>query len=244
MKYWHSPFGSSKHSNKMFTYAFHLHLLLVERSSPKHADLWRSRLSSTSALLWRRLLDTRVDSVTGTSWSLRKDIVSVSLVCVKRWGMSQQYWDKLHDDKQLWLQWWHYSGIHPKGANPLREPASIIYLQMVNLCEKLISCITKAGCDGPCRSMAERSYPTPEVRGSGWERQAATTQERPRGATPCPRSGVAAKRSNPKSKELRLCRCRRAERSYSTLKVRRGGYEEMPLVQGKEQPWTDTLRPR
>ena len=29
--------------------------------------------------------------------------------------------------------------------------------------------------------------------------------------------------------------CRRAERSYSTFKVRRGGSEEIPLVQGKEQ---------
>ena len=29
--------------------------------------------------------------------------------------------------------------------------------------------------------------------------------------------------------------CRRAERSYSTFKVRRGGTEEIPLVQGKEQ---------
>ena len=28
---------------------------------------------------------------------------------------------------------------------------------------------------------------------------------------------------------------RRAERSYSMLKVRRGGGEEIPLVQGKEQ---------
>ena len=28
---------------------------------------------------------------------------------------------------------------------------------------------------------------------------------------------------------------RRAERSYSTFKVRRGGREEIPLVQGKEQ---------
>ena len=28
---------------------------------------------------------------------------------------------------------------------------------------------------------------------------------------------------------------RRAERSYSTFKVRRGGGEEIPLVQGKEQ---------
>ena len=33
---------------------------------------------------------------------------------------------------------------------------------------------------------------------------------------------------------LRGCR-RRAERSYSTFKFRRGGPEEIPLVQGKEQ---------
>ena len=32
-----------------------------------------------------------------------------------------------------------------------------------------------------------------------------------------------------------LRRCRRAERSYSTFKVRRGGGEEIPFVQGKEQ---------
>ena len=37
------------------------------------------------------------------------------------------------------------------------------------------------------------------------------------------------------SKEWWLCRCRRAERSYSTFKIRRGGGEEIPLVQGKEQ---------
>ena len=37
------------------------------------------------------------------------------------------------------------------------------------------------------------------------------------------------------SKEQRLHGCRRAERSYSTFKVRRGSYEEIPLVQGKEQ---------
>ena len=33
----------------------------------------------------------------------------------------------------------------------------------------------------------------------------------------------------------RLHGCRRAERSYSTFKVRRGGSEEIPLIQGKEQ---------
>ena len=32
-----------------------------------------------------------------------------------------------------------------------------------------------------------------------------------------------------------VCGCRRAERSYSTFKVRRGGPDEIPLVQGKKQ---------
>ena len=52
---------------------------------------------------------------------------------------------------------------------------------------------------------------------------------------PHPRPGVAAGRSNPMSKERWLRWCRRAERSYSTFKVRRGGSEEIPLIQGKEQ---------
>ena len=55
----------------------------------------------------------------------------------------------------------------------------------------------------------------------------------PRGATQHTRSGEAAERSNLTSKEWRLCR--RAERSYSTFKVRRGGRKEIPLIQGKEQ---------
>ena len=41
---------------------------------------------------------------------------------------------------------------------------------------------------------------------------------------------MAAKRSNPTFKERWLRGCRRAERSYSMFKVRRGD-----LVQGKEQ---------
>ena len=45
----------------------------------------------------------------------------------------------------------------------------------------------------------------------------------------------AAKRSNPMSRERWLPWHRRAERSYSTFKVRRGGHEEIPPVQGKEQ---------
>ena len=43
-------------------------------------------------------------------------------------------------------------------------------------------------------------------------------------------SGAVAKRSNPTSKEWQLRGCRRAKRSYSTFRVRRGH-----LVQGKEQ---------
>ena len=37
------------------------------------------------------------------------------------------------------------------------------------------------------------------------------------------------------SKEQWLCGSRRAERSYSTFKVRRGGGEEIHLLQGNEQ---------
>ena len=37
------------------------------------------------------------------------------------------------------------------------------------------------------------------------------------------------------SKEEWLHGHRRAKRSYSTFKVRRGGCEEIPIVQGKEQ---------
>ena len=46
---------------------------------------------------------------------------------------------------------------------------------------------------------------------------------------------MVAERSNPTSKDWWLRRCRRAERSYSMFKVRRGGGEEIPFIQGKEQ---------
>ena len=49
-----------------------------------------------------------------------------------------------------------------------------------------------------------------------------------RGATARPRSGAAAERSNPTSKEWWLHGCRRTERSYSMFKVRRGDHEEIP----------------
>ena len=46
---------------------------------------------------------------------------------------------------------------------------------------------------------------------------------------------MAAKRSNHTSKEGWLHGCKRAKRSYSTFKVRRGGSEEIPLIQVKGQ---------
>ena len=41
--------------------------------------------------------------------------------------------------------------------------------------------------------------------------------------------------NNPMYEERQLRRRRRAERSFSMLKVRRGSCEEIPLIQGKEQ---------
>ena len=57
-----------------------------------------------------------------------------------------------------------------------------------------------------------------------------------RSVTPCPRKRVAAKRSYPPPEEQTLHGRRRAERSYSTSKVRRGGSEEILLFQGKRNP--------
>ena len=56
-----------------------------------------------------------------------------------------------------------------------------------------------------------------------------------RRATPRLRSGEEAERNNLMFKELGLLGQRRAKRSYSTFKVRRGSCDELPLVQGKEQ---------
>ena len=47
---------------------------------------------------------------------------------------------------------------------------------------------------------------------------------------------MAEGRSNPTFKEQQLRGRRMAERSYSTFKVRRGGLEEIPLIQGKRNP--------
>ena len=50
-----------------------------------------------------------------------------------------------------------------------------------------------------------------------------------------PEARVVTRRTNPTSKASWLRGRRRAKRSYPTLKVRKGGGEEIPLIQGKEQ---------
>ena len=79
----------------------------------------------------------------------------------------------------------------------------------------------------------------PHVWGQGWQQRGTTphlrSEPRPRRDTTSLRSGAVAERSYLTSKKLQLHGRRRTERSYSTFKVRRGGREEIPLVQGKEQ---------
>ena len=105
------------------------------------------------------------------------------------------------------------------------------------------------GCDGPRRSVAGRSYPSLKVRvetksarlrqhrSGGLEElpHVRCNGRRRRGTTPPWRSGAPPERSYLTSKEPLLCGRRRAQRSYSTFKVRRGGREKKPLTQGKEQ---------
>ena len=68
-----------------------------------------------------------------------------------------------------------------------------------------------------CRSTAERSYPSPKVRGGDREYQAATAQEWPGGATPRPRSGAVA------------------QTSYRMPEVKGGGRQELPHAGGQRR---------
>ena len=82
--------------------------------------------------------------------------------------------------------------------------------------------------------MAGRTNPTSEVRGSGRECQTAMAQERPRGATPLPRSEGAAERRYPAS-EVRGGN----ERSYPVSEAKGSGREEIPHVPSPKPGATD-----
>ena len=83
----------------------------------------------------------------------------------------------------------------------------LFYAAELNSFNRGVKC---AGCDRPCRSVAKRSYPMSEVRGSG--RKELTHVQ-----------GAVAAWAQEGLEEL------------FHVKVRRGGGEEIPLVQGKEQ---------
>ena len=77
-----------------------------------------------------------------------------------------------------------------------------------------------------------------EVRGSGQECQTATAQEQWRGATPCRRSGAAAK-------SARLQQHRNGQEELPKSEVRGGGREELPSIRGQgRQPGGPTPRLR
>ena len=74
-----------------------------------------------------------------------------------------------------------------------------------------------------------KRYPTSKVRDSGRKCQTMTAQERPRVATPRPRSGAAAGRSYRTPPRLRPGAA--AQRTYPTPKARGCGREEQTHLQ-------------
>ena len=92
------------------------------------------------------------------------------------------------------------------------------------------------GCDGRAKSVAERSYPTSEVRGRSRE-DPMPKGRRPRGVTARPRSGQ-------RPRVLDCDGAGTAERSCPTSEIRGGGREEIPSVRGQGQRREDLPRVR
>ena len=82
-------------------------------------------------------------------------------------------------------------------------------------------------------------------RGSGWECQAAMVQEQPKGATPRPRPGAVARRSYPTSKVRGGGREEKPHVQGAVAARAQEGLEELSHVEGQEgRPWGDTPHPR
>ena len=105
-----------------------------------------------------------------------------------------------------------------------------------------------SSCDGSRgRSMAERSYPTSEVRGGGREELSYIWGHGrwPRGATPHPRSGVASGKSNPVSKVRGGGQEEQPHIQGAVGAVAQEGQEELLHIQGQEgRRWEDIPRPK
>ena len=93
--------------------------------------------------------------------------------------------------------------------------------------------LSAGDCDHRRASVAEKSYPRSEVRGRSQE-DPMPEGRRPRGVTPCPRSGATAesarlrRRRNGREELPRVRGQSRDERSYPTSEVRGGSREELP----------------
>ena len=95
----------------------------------------------------------------------------------------------------------------------------------------LLSVNSAGGCDCT-QSVAERSYPTSEVRGRSRE-DLMPKRQWPRGVTPRPRSGAAAE-----SARLRWCRNGRGDMKDNPASKDRGrGLKEQPHIQGMVAVW-------
>ena len=110
-----------------------------------------------------------------------------------------------------------------------------------------------AGCDGPLRSLAVRSYPSPKVRGSDRERRSGSQEELPhiQGQGQQPRGTTHAGGQGPAGEELLHARGQgRGPEEQPHLQGAAAaraqeGQEELLHVQGQEgQLWGDTPRPR
>ena len=93
----------------------------------------------------------------------------------------------------------------------------------------------RSGCDGLCRSGAERSYPMPEFRGGGWEELPHVRSQGwwPRGPTSRPRSSGCADAGGPRGATPGS-----GSGGATSSKVRSSSCALL------EQPWRDTPRPR
>ena len=91
-----------------------------------------------------------------------------------------------------------------------------------------------------CHSAAERSHPMSEVRGRSWEDPMPEGQ-RPRGATPRPRSGGAAKGRYPAS-EVRGCGWEEIPHAPKP-EAKGGGREEQPHDRGRAVAGRTNPRP-
>ena len=80
-----------------------------------------------------------------------------------------------------------------------------------------------------------RGAPLAQIQGGDGECQTASAQERLTGATPRPRSGEAAERSNPQVQGAAAARAQEGRGKLLHDQSQRGGCEEIPLIQRKEQ---------